>query len=304
MIIQRIGEFIDPDDGMIPESEYPDDLLRNEKFQLAGKRLQFYNVYRTQMKLYTHDALIIGSVLLIASIPLIALSGVIDGYIFDTYLQKLGDTGESYAALCLGLLSLMMALISSIVCGPIIPNEFRSRTAYLNLPLPQDRQTFYLGKFFAGFTVVLCMVLGAFAVVIFLSTWKYGGISGNAVLQALAVTMFGTFACCATAFALGAFLSKSSTMVPFILLFMIMPMIGLIVTDALQVEGILCYIPCFSGDVALSYLGSNYSLSVSMLLPGDNSFFRCIPMMSILASTIWGIVALVIGMVRINRRDM
>ena len=302
--LRKISDFIGPGDGMLQDSDYPEDMGRNDTYELRPSAGQFLNVYLTQMKLYSKDVTTYAMYLFVLAIPLIAFSGILDGFVFETYLERIGDTGETYAALCLGLLSLMMALIASVICGNIIPNEFRSRTAYLNLPFPQSRGVFFFGKFLAGLTVVMSIVIAALSAVIFIASWKYGTMSSTAVIQASAVALAGTFAFCATAYGISAFLSRSSTMLPFIIIFMILPMIGLLLSNLGGVSQYIGYIPCFSGDVALNCLGSHYSVSTSYLFSDIDMLSTCKPAISVGASILWGIIFLLIGFNRISRREM
>ena len=303
-ILRSVSDFINPGDGMLQDSDYPDDMGRNDRYELRPSAGQFLNVYMTQLKLYSKDITTYALYLFILAIPIIAFSNVLDGFVFDTYLGIIGDTGETYAALCLGLLSLMMALIASVICGNIIPNEFRSRTAYLNLPFPQSRGVFYFGKFLAGLTVVVSIIIATLAVVIFIASWKYGTVSSTAVVQASIVTLAGTFAFCATAYGISAFLSKSSTMLPFIMIYMIFPMIGLLLSDIGSISQYVGYIPCFAGDVALNCLGSHYSVSTSYLFSDTDMLSQCKPLISAGVSVLWGTVFLILGFNRISRREM
>lgn len=303
-IFRKITDFLDPGDGMLDDSEYPADMGRGEKYPLGSSAGQFRNVYQTQMKLFSKDITTYVMYLFVLAIPIITFSGILDGLVFDTYLQQIGDTGETYAALCLALLSLMMSLMASVICGNILPNEFKSRTAYLNFPFPQSRGVFYFGKFLAGFTVVCSVVLAAFAAVIFVSSWKYGTLSNAAVMQALGVSLAGTFAFCATAYGVSSFLSRNSTMLPFIILFMILPMVGLLLSGSEMFYDYIGYIPCFSGDVAVTCLGSNLSVSTSYLFPDQNLLSVSKPIISIGVSILWGIIFLILGFNRISRREM
>ena len=301
---KRLSDIIDPGDGMLDESEYPEDMGRGETYGPGRAPSQFLNVYRTQLKLYSKDIATLCLYLFVIAIPVLALSDVLNGLVFDRYLQELGDTGETYAALCLGLLSLMMAMTASVVCGNILPNEFRSRTAYLNLPFPQSRGVFYFGKFAAGLTVVLSIVAAAYAMAIFVTSWKYDTMSSKAVLQSVTIALAGTFAFCATAYGLSAFLSKSSTMLPFIFIFMILPMVGLMMSGSGAVEEYIGYLPCFSGDIALRCLGSTYSVSTSYLFTSSATITSCNPMVAAAICVAWGVLFLLIGFNRIGRREM
>lgn len=302
--MKRLSMILDPGDGMIPESEYPDDMGRNSTYTTSGSFRQFLSVYLTQLKLYSKEITTMALFLFVLVIPVLTFSGILDGFVFDRYLQEIGDTGETYAALCLGLLSLMMALVASMVCGNILPNEFRSRTAYLNLPFPQTRAVFYFGKFLAGLTVVFSIVLAAFAMVIFASSWRYDSLSSAAMMQALYVSLAGTFAFCATAFGISAFMNRSSTMLPFVFIFMVLPMIGLLFSETESVSQYVGYLPCFSGDVAVSCLGSTYSVSTSYLFSDTSLILGCSPAVSAAVSLLWGIVFMIIGYHRICRREL
>jgi len=93
-------------------------------------------------------------------------------------------------------------------------------------------------------------------------------------------------------------------MLPFIIIFMILPMIGLLVSDLGDVSQYVGYMPCFSGDVALNCLGSHYSVSTSYLFSDIDMLSSCKPAISVGVSVLWGIVFLIIGFNRISRREM
>jgi len=303
-VLEKLADFIDPRDGMLMDSDYPEDMARGEKYEVSSSVRQFINVYLTQLKLFSKDVTTYGLYLFVLAIPIITFSNVLDGIVFENYLEKIGDTGETYAALCLGLLPLMMALLASIICGNILPNEFKSRTAYLNFPFPQSRSTLYFGKFLAGLTLAVSVLIAAFAMVIFVSTWKYGSLSSIAMGQAMVVAIAGLFAFCATAYGISAFMSRSSTMLPFILIFMVLPMFGLLLSGSDVFSSYIGYLPCFSGDIAVMCLGSQYSVSTSFLFSDVTLLSSCKPMISAGLSVLWGAIFLIVGLNMIHRREM
>ncbi|MFA6952560.1 MAG: ABC transporter permease subunit, partial [Candidatus Methanomethylophilaceae archaeon] len=65
----------------------------------------------------------------------------------------------------------------------MIPSEFRERTAYLSLALPQSRPSFYFGKFLGGMIVQIFVFALAYAVVSLVTVSQKGSMDGGIVLS-------------------------------------------------------------------------------------------------------------------------
>lgn len=276
----------------------------NEKGELPSPSAQMWIVYRAQMKLYVKGSTPFVLAFLILLIPAIMYTGVLDNILINSMFEEIGYTGETYAAVCLSMLTVMTALIASMVCGSTLPSEIRYRTAYLNFPFPQSRTTFYMGKFLAGYTLVLMTVFMAFGLSIVMGTAEYGSVSLAAAGQALLVSVIGSFAFCAMAYGMSAFTEKGSTMLPFALIFIVIPVIGLVLADAGVLGNTIGYIPSFFGEVALSYLGSNQSVSMTMLLDNLDVTITAPFLGAVAAGLIFGAVFLIAGLYRTKRREI
>lgn len=294
--------------GRMEENVYENygaDRQRDQKYELTSKAGQLWTVFLSQMKLFTKSYLPILMIVFVALIPILIYSGALDSAIIDPIREEIGDTGETYVAICLGLLPVMMALISCMVCGSMLPSEFRYRTAYLNFPLPQSRMTFYLGKFLAGYALVLATILSAFAVSILMATFAgYDSVSSAAIGEAMLLSIAGSFAFCSIAYGLSAFMSHGSTMFPFVLIFIVIPAFTLIMADAGGFGDLVGYVPSFAGDLALASLGSDQTLSVSLLLTNiDVQMTASVPLAAT-ASLICGVLFLLIGMSKTRSREI
>ena len=265
---------------------------------------QMWIVYNAQMKLYMKGSTPFVLVFLVLLIPAIVYTGILDSIIIDSMREEVGNTGEGYMAICLSMLSVMTALIASMICGSILPSEIRYRTAYLNFPFPQSRRTFYFGKFLAGYTLVLATVLAAFAISIMMASMQYSTLSFTAAGSALLLSMAGSFAFCAITYGISTYMERGSTMLPFALIFIVIPVIGLVLADTGVLAGAVGYIPSFFGEVALSYLGSDQSVSMMMLLEDINVDITAPFIGAFIVNVVCGIVFLIAGLVRTERREI
>lgn len=286
-------------------ADYPFDRHRDERYEISSKSMQMWDVYRAQMKIYAKSYTPWMLAVLIALIPVLICSGVLDGVIIDSVRDRIGDTGETYVAICMGLVSVMSILISCILCGSTLPSELRYRTAYLNFPMPQSRTTFYFGKFLAGFNLAFATVLLAFAVSIVMAAGRgYASASFAAVGQSMAVALCGTFCFCSVAYGLSAFMSRGSTMFPFALLFMIVPIFALVLADSAGLSGAVGYVPSMSGDLALYYLGYDGSPSATMLLTHVDYVLSASAAGAAAVSVVCGVAFLLLGLSKTMRREI
>ena len=285
----------------------PDDGTGTDNAQSSGiptPMRQMQIVYMAQLKLYMKGSIPFLLILLVLMIPAIIYTGIFDGMIIDSMRTEIGDTGETFVAICLSMLSAMTILVACILCGSTLPSEIRYRTAYLNFPFPQSRTTFYFGKFLAGYSLTLMTVLLAFGISIVTASLGYGSVSFTAVGTALIISIAGSFAICAMAYGISAYTEKGSTMIPFALIFIMIPVIALVLADAGALSGYIGYIPSFFGEVALSYLGSDQSVSMVMLLDNMNADISAGFAGAVSASMIFGVVFLFAGLIRTQRREI
>ncbi|MBR1974134.1 MAG: hypothetical protein IKA33_05645 [Candidatus Methanomethylophilaceae archaeon] len=278
---------------------------RDVKYPLPSRARQLRTVYLAQMKLFMKGYVPLTLLAMIAVIPVIIYSGALDNLVIDSTREAIGDTGETYVAICLGAMSAMMALIASMVCGSMLPAEFKHRTAYINFPIPQSRGVFYIGKFLAGFTLIITTILLAFGESILMASFAgYPSISTVAVAQALLVSITGGFAFGAIAYGLSAFMNSGSTMLPFSILFIIVPTLCIVVFNAIGYMGLIGYVPVFSGDLALAALGSDKTLSISVLMSTITMDMSASPVIASLINVLCGVLFLLLGLSKTRRREI
>ena len=299
-ILTKLGKIIPTADMDGVYDNYREDRRRDAKYSLPDEMGQFWTVYRMQMKLFTKGAVPLMIIALIIAIPVLIYSGALDSAVIDSVRAEIGDTGETYMAICLSLISVMMILLASIVCGSMLSQEFRMRTAFLNFAMPQSRSSFYMGKFLAGFTLVLVAVLLAFSVSIIMATAAgYPSVSSYAVGQALLLSVTGTLSFCCIAYGLSAFMAKGSTMMPFVLLFVLLPAFTIVLAG-----GFAGYVPSFAGNMALNALGYANSPSVAMLFPNTSADMSASVFGASAVYTVCGIAMLLLGLFKTKGREI
>ena len=262
---------------LIPENmddvydDYQQDKHDKQQYAIPSKSKQLFTTYVSQMKLYMKSAMVPFLIVLLATMPIIMVTGVLDDLLINNLMQKLGYTGESYVAVCLSMMPVMIAFISCVLCGTTLPSEFRFRTAYLNLPLPQLRLTFYFGKYLAGLTLLIATIMMAFGLAIVLSLMAgYNELSSVAVGQAFLLSIAGSVAISGIVYGMSAYSSKGSSMLPFVIVFLLIPAAGLVITDSVNVGFLVGYIPGFAGNMALGCLGSETAVSITLLFSSIN----------------------------------
>ena len=284
---------------------YEEDRHRDRKYTIPSTVEQLRDVYLAQMKLFMKGYVPYTLIVLVIAIPVIIYSGVLDTLVINHTRETIGDTGETYVAICLGLISPMMALIASIVCGTMLPAEFKHRTAYINFPIPQSRSIFYLGKFLAGYTLILTTMLLAVAVSVLMAVGAgYSSVSTTAVGEALLMAIAGSFALGAIAYGLSAFMTSGSTMLPFALLFIIIPTLCLVMFNAFGCMPLLGYVPTFSGDLALASLGSDQTLGASTLMSDITLDMSASVPIAAAICVGTGVLFLFIGLIKTNSREI
>lgn len=278
---------------------------RSETFDLPSVTDQFWVVYRMQMKLYTKSAIIPTLLVLIIAIPVLMYSGVLDGMVIDSVRSDIGDTGETYMAICLALMPVMLPLLATVLCGTILTQEFKVRTAFINFPMPQSRSTFYMGKFLAAFTVATVVLFFVYAVVICMATCGgYVSVSSYAVGESLVLSLAGLFSLCAITYGLSAFMSRGSTMLSFILLFALFPAIILAIGNGCGADSIVGYTPFFAGNMSVGVLGYYDAPSITLLFSSMDVDLSASVWVSVVIYLIIGLLVLIAGQRRTLRREI
>ncbi len=289
---------------------------RDVSYMIPSPFKQILTVILMHIKLFSKDKMFIGLIILVMLIPVGVYSGLVDKLISDPsetiHVYSSGD----YAGFLLGLLPMMIALIPATMMSKSIPSEFRNRTAYMNLALPQSRMTFFFGKFIAGMIIVTFAFVLTYGIVIVLTTINSGSLDAGSAICSFIVTIFSCFAIGATTIALSTFMKKGSTMLTFMFFYIVLPLaIALIGVEIYSnnTDGminyllIMQYLPSTAGDVGISMLGSPMTP-----LPSLTSMWYAqagiVPnfsfLLDITAYAFWGMLFLILGYVRFERREI
>jgi ABC-type transport system involved in multi-copper enzyme maturation permease subunit len=268
-------------------------------------------VTRATLKLASKSYAILFMIVLVLMIPAAVYGGLLDSLLGES--AKVFGPGD-YAATLLAALPIMIAFIPAIVMTKMIPSEFRERTAYLSLALPQSRPSFYFGKFLGGMIVQIFVFALAYAIVSLVTVSQKGSMDGGIVLFSFAITLVGGFAISATAFALSTFMKKGSAISIFMLFFLLFPAIMILIDS--NVDGLddffhfAQYIPSLAGDSAANAMGSPFMIAspssvystLMIALGGEVMTYNYV--LNIAAYAVWGVIFLLLGLFRFIRREM
>lgn len=284
---------------------------RDVVYALPSKMSQTMQCYFVQMKRYTRQRVMVLSSVLLILMPVIyyAIKGT---YILEWLLPTSAVTNIAIAGI-LSFMPILIVLLSCIACGSILSQEFNERTAFLSLPLPMSRSSFYMGKFLAAFTLVGGIVAAAYGIAMLLTMTGTDRTYTWDLFRSLMVSLCFVFFCCSTTYMLSTKLKRGSTMLPFILLFIVLPLIAEIVPVFFKMDvisKILGCLPCFGADVALNMLGyTNVVISFngifSNFVPGLIDFsVGGNPIIMSIVCILSGALFLFLGYYVVKRRDV
>ena len=283
-----------------------DQAHRNVTYGIPSFMKQTWIVFMVQMKLFSKQKWTYFMLFVALLIPIVYFAGhnlltsMLSGFGFVT------EYSNTFIAGMLAFLPLLLGLFTSVMCGTQLPNEFKERTAYMNVSLPLDRRSFYLGKYLAGFIMSLAVFMFAYGMAIATAMSRYDAIFADLLSSSLALTIVGVFAYSATAFCIGSFMRRGSSLIPFIFMSVAIPMVCTLVFAVYEYTGPdlswLFYLPCFLGEAALGILGAPMSGSAGMVV---------IPYMdltnigiNLAVGVVWGAAFLLLGMFKTMRREM
>ncbi|MBR4503837.1 MAG: ABC transporter permease [Candidatus Methanomethylophilaceae archaeon] len=273
---------------------------RNVRYSIRSSANQTLTVFMAQMKLFAKMKWTYILLFMALLIPIIALG--VPGFV--NFLTNFGFS-EAYSntriAGLLFFLPLMLGLVTSVMCGKQMPTEFKDRTAYLNIPLPMSRASFYFGKYLAGFVMCVGVFMFAYSMAIITVITKYDTIFADLILESLLLTVIGILAYSATAYCLGCFTKKGSSILPFAVMSFIIPFAAMIICTQFN-DYTLTLLPFFLGEAALGILGAPMSGSVGMIAIAFMDLSSVWTMIAV--GIAWAIAMLAIGYYRISRREM
>ena len=175
----------------------------------------------------------------------------------------------------------------------------------MNFSRPVSRVSFYLGKYLSGFVLCVGVFMLAYAMALLTTSWEFDAVTGDMVIRSVVCTVVSLFAFTATAFCIGSFSKGPTTMAPFFLMTVVLPLLLVLVSLRYGIEELLL-LPVFLPDTALVSLGSSVMGSV-------NGFFSILGVSFIdiadlgtmlVIGVVWGLAFLILGMFRIMRREM
>lgn len=304
----ELNEYSDSERTMSDEEAH-----RDRQYDLPTPFRQFVAVYQAQLKLIAKSKIIWLFFVAVAVIPLAVYSGILNGV---SAWQAVRDGGPGdYMAGLLALLPIAISLLPSLLLSRSLPAEFKERTAFLNLALPQSRITFYLGKFCAGFTVVFFTLTFVYAVTGLMAIGARGDLGIGAIASSYAVALASSFAISGVAYCISTFLKRGAVILPFLLFFLILPGIvyGLLLTNysnwsnMLQsIEAWTTWLPALGGELSSSLLGGPAFVFsfIGMVLYSNQAVMTVNLPLTLAIYVLWGVIALAIGLYRFQRREV
>ncbi|MBR7152292.1 MAG: hypothetical protein IKD00_00920, partial [Candidatus Methanomethylophilaceae archaeon] len=196
---------------------------RNVRYGIKSQLNQMGIVFMTQMKLFSKMKWTYLMLFVALLIPVIVQGFPELIQIVDLMFGLSGSYSTTYIAEMLMFLPLFLGLITSLMCGTQIPQEFKDRTAYMNMALPMSRVSFYFGKYLAGLVMCIGIFMLAYGSAVATSMTRYDSIFTDLILESLLLTIVGVMAYSATAFCVGCFMKKGSSIVQFFLMSFILP---------------------------------------------------------------------------------
>lgn len=274
---------------------------RDKRYRAPSWIKQTIIMFMVQMKQFSKAKWTYFALFTALLIPIIMLAS---GDFITMLLTNFGFAtaySNTYIAGLLAFLPLFLGLYTSVLCGSQIPQEFKDRTAYLNISLPMSRSSFYVGKYLAGFILCLGIFLLAYGSAVATAMMNYDSIFSDLLGESLVLTIIGVFAYSATAFCIGSFMKRGSSIVPMILMTIVLPMVITLIAAQYDCWS-LTMLPFFLGEAALGVLGAGMSGSVGMMMMSYIDLTNVWLMAGI--GIAWGIGFLILGMIKTMRREM
>lgn len=278
---------------------------RDERYNGTSGVKRVAGIFMNQMKLFSKNKWTFILIFAAVLIPVIVV--ILPKDIADSLAASCGGSTQ-YIGMLLGLMPLMVSFFTAVLCGTQISREFKDRTAYMSIPLPVSRTEFYLGKFLAGFVLCLGAFLMAFGFATIMGMLRFDAFFSDIVADAFVLTAISIFAFSATAFCLGTFMRRGSSLVPLALMYIVLPAVFFYLYAKYDM-GWAVNMPCFLPDAILSDLGSPLVASpmfmFSSMSPALGIEAPPYDMMTmVIIGLVWGVAFLAIGAFKMNRREM
>ncbi len=325
------GEVDQPIDTVLLRSD--EEAHRNEVYRIPSRIRQTLVIAGVELKRIAKTSRFITmfalGVVMVVLLNLGYVSGILQMYVGMFFNTSPGWGGAaSFLPYALCLLPFFGAFYCAATVSQTIPNEFKERTVFLHYALPVSKGSLYLGKYLASFfTIVVFLAVGFGAAMLsFRLKFPDGDVSMNYLLNAFIICVCAAFALSSMIYSKTVKKSKGSTFRGFLLIIGIIPL--LIVVPMLlasflpALEGMLgtfgtiaAYLPMSGFDYALYSLGGDgFALSAKGIftvmgtsglgLTFDYPIQNVQLVYAIPVYIIWGVLFLILGIRKLNRREL
>ena len=276
------------------------DAHRDVVYEPPSMVSQMMTVFMVQMKRFFRDRAFWFLIVLILIVPI----GV---FLMEPLELVESDISNTFMAAALTLAPVMCSLVAAICCGSMVPQEFNERTAFMSMPLPMSRMSFCLGKFLAGLSLSLAVVLAVYGLAVISSAAVADVTYPGSIGASIGVAITTMFCYCCITFLVSVFMKRSGTMVALLLLAGVLPAIVVGIGFVIPADA-LGYLPFFGFDLSVMMLGTPPLGVVASVLGflGSMAPFGVGSNAGIMAATgiILGIICLALAIVKVQRRDM
>ena len=281
---------------------------RDVVYELPSYFRQVGECFMIQMKRYTKQKVMWFAIILLALMPILF-------FLFEKVDSLRGmlpvtEVTNIYIVSLLQFMPVIVPLLAAIACGSMLSQEFNERTVYLSLPLPMPRSAFFFGKFLAALVLIEGVLTAAYGIAMVLAMTVTERTYTPEIFGSMLVMMVYVFFCCSLTYMMSTKLKRGSTMLPFIVLTVALPVVSIVLAQFATVDimaSVASYIPTFSPEMAMYCLGDTTPFSLYGMLslftpikavPGKNTAVMMV------VSLLLGIVLLIVGKKVVEGRDM
>jgi ABC-2 type transport system permease protein len=199
-------------------------------------------------------------------LPIVAALAVIAPLIFYV---KVPDTAGVFAATVLSFLNILIIISAAMFAGDAVCGEFEKKTSLLLFPTPQRRSAIFAGKYVAALLATFLVVILYYLVMTLQIGQLYGwGQIPTELAKSFLTALIYSFSAVSVVFLFSAILKRSisSTIVGFLFLLMILPIVA---TVLMRVDQEPWFIVTYSANLIRDVLGVSSSLPFG---PGEHGF--------------------------------
>ena len=199
-------------------------------------------------------------------LPIVAALAIIVPLIFYV---KVPDTAGVFAATVLSFLNILTIISAAMFAGDAVCGEFEKKTSLLLFPTPQRRSTIFAGKYVAALLATFLAVILYYLVMTLQIAQLYGwGQIPTELAKSLLTALVYSASAVSVVFLFSAILKRSisSTIVGFLFLLMILPIVAAVLISVNQEPW---FIVTYSANLIRDVLGVSSSLPFG---PGEHGF--------------------------------